>query len=57
MLSSDIARQSYALIIHIISKKDNAAKREKCQVNVSKNPINGNLPLNNDVNNDKQQTI
>lgn len=57
MLSSDIARQSYVLIIHIISKKDNAAKREKCQVNVSKNPINGNLPLNNDVNNDKQQTI
>lgn len=59
-MSSDIARHDSVPIMNITSKKDNGAKRvsskckKECQVNVSKIPVNSNLPFRSDDNNDKQ---
>ena len=39
--------------MNVTLKNDNAAKRGKCYVNVSKIPINSNLPFISDVDNDK----
>ena len=36
------------------SEKNNTAEEVKSQTNVSKFPINSNLPFNNDLNDDKQ---
>ena len=52
-LNSDIARHDSAPIMNVTLKNDNAAKRGKCYVSVSKIPINSNLPFISDVDNDK----
>ena len=52
-LNSDIARHDSVPIMNVTLKNDNAAKRGKCYVNVSKIPINSNLPFISDVDNDK----
>ena len=53
-LSSDTAGHDSVPKISKYSAKDNTVEKVKSQTNLSKIPINSNLPFNNDANDDKQ---